>query len=462
MFHADWILGQAGPPPDPARERRPGLLRRGQLGEPIRPAWPVVGELRDIAGRYPGDGAQVDSSRADNALSPVLEQPGTMAWAAAIRTVDEPTVAIPLADAGHTVRLIRAFELNDGDVMVVALDLCRLIQGRNKPSRAAIGAVRIFTAARQVAEEELREILEDSYLRMDPKFRDRVLRADENAEPIVLVIGEPTVMEDAAAVAATFGMTIEPIAANIARDYAALSRMLAPLGGLLAAAFLWEQDTQNLIWVADVVASLTRADLPRSHFDASPGPALRASMRRVLSDVAAGQFEPEPSLIVTTCRRCQPTVSRAIAEHHLEIGTIGATDVGGCVCGGGQSDGHSIRLSLAVQLAEIENLLIIGYQGNFDAVTAAVNGADVRHINNAGAAKSAAERADFAIVVTGSVMGHSDSQPYVDAVEAREIPMARTASSQLSDVIRMVFDEAVRRKPELRLGLKATELDRHG
>ena len=462
MFHADWILGQAGRPPDPARDRRPALLRRGQLRQPIKPAWPVTGQLRDIPGRYPGEASLLDSSRAEAVLSPALEQPGTMAWAGALETLNEPTVAIPLNDAEQTVRLIRTFETDETTLLVVSLDLQRLDQGRHRPTRAALGNVRIFSAPREGAEEQLREILEDSYLRMDPNLRDRVLRADDEDEPIVIAVGDATVIADAAAVAATFGMTIEPIAANIARDRSRLTRVVDRLGNLLAATFLCEHDTDNLVWVGDVIASLSRVDLPRARFTVSSGPALRASMRRVLMDVSAGEFEPERAVTVATCQRCQPTISRAITEYSLDVGTVAATEAGKCVCGGGQSESRSIRLSLAVQLAEIENILIIGYQQNFDSMTAAVNGADVRHINNAGPAVAAAERAEFAVVVTGSVMGHSDAQPYVDAVDAREVPVAHASSSQLSDVIRAVFDEAVRRKPALRRRSRRAEHERLG
>jgi hypothetical protein len=364
--------------------------------------------------------------------------------------MDEPTVAIPLRDEDGTVRLIRAFSLDDEGVLVISIDLQRRDGGRNRPTVGAVGQVKMISAPSGAAEEQLREILESSYLQADPNWRDRILRADGEEEPIVLVVGDWVVTNEVAAVAATFGMTIEPLAANLARDPARLKRVLGDLGGLLAAAIFWETDTDSLVWVADLVASLTRPDLPRRHLTSSPGPGMRTEVRRELMAMSAGTLRPTRAVTVETCARCQPTVSRTVAEYGLDVDTVAADAPGGCVCGGGYSESHSIRLSLGAQLAEISSVLVIGHQQNFTSAMSAAKGAEFRHINNAGKPDTAAQRAEIAVIITGSVMGHSDSQPYVDAVIAKEVPLARTSNNQLSDLSRTLLEEAVRRRPQLR------------
>lgn len=453
MFDADWILGRVAQTPDPARVRRPALLRRALLGKEIKPAWPLPGDLRRLPGRYPGDGSVLDSERPEANIPGELAQPGSKAWALAASTIDAPTVAIPLNDDARTVRLIGVFESPNSEVCVVSLDLCRIDRGRHRPSLGALADVQIFEADRETATEFLRELLEDAYLKTDPNVRDRLIRADDAVEPeVMLISAEHDVLVDVAAVAATFGMGVSFLSDNVARDIRRLEREVNAAQASLAAVVLWERDMDKLVWVGDEVARLIGRLLPRLHARQAPGPMLRAEIRALLAEAQAGTFAAAGAVTIYTCGKCQPAISRVLAEEGLSVTTVAAAPGSACLCQGLSSQNLSIALRLAVHLAGIESLLIVGWQPNFDRATAAVTNADIRHLGNAGDANAAADRADLAVIVSGSHMGHSDSGAYVDALQARGVPTARTSGNQLRDVIRAVIDHAVTRNPDLRPG----------
>jgi hypothetical protein len=449
MFHVDWILTGVVHRPDPAQMRRPGLLKRGLAGREITPDWPLPGILRSLPGRYPTDGSRLDATSDRFDVPDVLGAPGSDTWAVAAATFDEPLVAIPIDDS--TVRLVKVFELPGERLEVVYLDLRRLDQGRHRPTVGELVDADIFEDDIGVATEFLRETLEDAYLRMDPNFRDRVIRADGEPEPkVMLIAGAQNVRTDTAAVAATYGMAVRFLPDNIARDIPRLKRDVDRLQGLLAAVVLWEPNGDGLVFVGDVIAAQVDRTLPRLHAKAGTGDQLRSEIRAFLSDAEAGSYAPKASEFVYTCERCQPTIAKLIREEALDVATEAAPAGAACLCEGHPSQSLSIGLRLAVKLAGIEGLLIVGWQPNFNEATRAVTSAHVRHLRNAGDEDAAARRADLAVIVIGSQMGHSESTPYLEALEKQGVTVVKTSGNQLRDVIRAVIDQAVVLKPDLR------------
>ena len=455
MFEADWIIGFAGPAPDPATIRRPGLLKHGLRSKPIRGQRSLPPELRSMAGSYPKDGFRLDSSKPGHVIPTQLGRPGTVTWAAAVQTIDDPAVAIPLRlpSGLDTARLIRAFEVAADELLIMSIDLERHEQGRGRPTVASIGAVTVICDGRAGAEARLRELLEQTYLAVDPPLRDCALRADGREEPVVLVVAADRVAYfDVKAVAVTFGMTAEFLAENIARDEARLTRELEDLARVLAAVVIVEPPGgERLVWVGDRVRRKVASNVAVGYVRAQSGALLRQPVRELLIDAAAGRFRVATAIIMPTCRSCQPAVKRLIDEERLSVDTIETESPGDCVCEGSGAQNLSIRMRFALRLISVDSLLIVGFQPNFPTALDGIRFAEVRHIRNAGDAKAAAECADIAVVVSGSKMGHSESAPYVGALHAAGVRILGTSGNQLSDVIRVLIDEARSRYPELAL-----------
>jgi hypothetical protein len=131
------------------------------------------------------------------------------------------------------------------------------------------------------------------------------------------------------------------------------------------------------------------------------------------------------------------------------VDTIEASAPARCVCEGTGAENLSVRMRFALRLLGIEDLLIVGFQPNFPTAVDGISIAAVSHLRNAGEPRAAAQRAHLAVIVTGSQMGHSESEPYVEALRAAGVQTLRTSGNQLSDVIRSLLDEAKRRRPEL-------------
>lgn len=453
MFEADWIIGRAGPAPDPARVRRPGLLKNALRGKPIRPQLPLPPELRNIAGPYPRDVSRLDASNAQNVLPAQLGLPNSQTWASAVATMDDPAVAIPLLlDSGiDTVRLIRAFEVDEEQLLIVAIDLERQSQGRGRATFGSIGAVTVLSDTRAGAEERMRELLERTYLASDPATRDLALRSDGREEPVVLVVApDRTPYVDAKAVASTFGIAVDFLGENIALDERRLFQELDARRQVLAAVVMIEPSAADrLVWVNDQVRRKVAANVAVARLESQAGSVFRQALRGLLIASAAGHARVASAVTLETCRKCQPAVKRLVDEDRLAVDTIEAAAPGRCVCEGSGAENLSIRMRFALRLVAVDDLIIVGYQPNFPAALDGISATTVTHIRNAGEAQAAAQRAQLAIVVSGSQMGHSDSEPYVDALRAAGVRTLRTSGNQLSDVIRALLDEARRRRPEL-------------
>ena len=151
-----------------------------------------------------------------------------------------------------------------------------------------------------------------------------------------------------------------------------------------------------------------------------------------------------------TCPRCQPAVGRLIEDERLDVATAEGPTRGDCVCEGKGATGASLRVRFALRLSGTRGLLVVGFQENFRPALADIQCAHVRHIGNAGDAKAIASQVELAILVPGSKMGHSESEPYMKALGAHAVRVITTNGNQLSDVIRVLVEDAVERRPALR------------
>jgi hypothetical protein len=375
-----------------------------------------------------------------------------MEWTTAIETLDAPSVAIPLrpSEGVTSLRLIRVFTEVAGRSRLVSIDLRTHDEGRGRPRSASIGEVVTFDGDGETFLEQVREHLERCYLSADHQFRDRCLRDDDGPEPLLLLISESSeVTEEVRAAAATFGAGVETMRENIARDTPELLNGLDRVKDRLAAVALWEPSREGrLAWVADQIRARVLPQVPVERLAEPSGPPLREETRLVLAEALGDGFAVPPVLKLPTCAKCQPAVSRIIDGESLSIGTRETDASNECVCEGYGAQGQSIRMRFALRLTEAEGVLIIGYQPNFDAALADIAG--IAHIGNAGDPKAAAARVQLAIVVPGSAMGHAESGRYLTQLNARGVRVAHTSGNQLSDVVRLLIDEAVGRLPTLR------------
>jgi hypothetical protein len=454
MFDAEWILNEATSFPDPATVRRPGLITRKQLTKDITATWPYPAAIRQRLGQYPGDASRLDSQNAAASIPSGFGTPGSTEWASAVETIDGPAVAIPLVSnpGSVTTRLIRVFEKPDGSYRLVSLDLTTTDAGRGRRRVGSVAAPVIYDGSGDTFVQQLRRHMEESYLAADPDIRDRALRADGLAEPALLMVADDrAAVQQARAVAATYGMRTEAVRENIARDSSRLRKIVDSFGRLLAAAALWDPSvTHALVYVADQLRAWAPSALVEV-IDAPIGPQLGDRLRSLLDKTAVRDAAALAAVMqLPTCAKCQPQVAKAIKEHRLSVITVAAEEGKDCVCEGRAGGGQSLGIRFALRVSELENLLIVGYQENFKQALADIGVARVRYIGNAGDPRAEAAQADLAVVVPGAAMGHSETQPYMDQLREYGVKTIAASSNQLSGVTIALIDYAVERRAELR------------
>jgi hypothetical protein len=453
MFHVDWILQRAQHVPDPHSKRRPALIPKALRGRPIVPEWPVQPELRTSTGTYPRHADGLDHSQPGAALPSVFGEPGSRAWAAAAAVIDSPLTAVRMAspDGTRRVHLLRAFREEDRSEQVVAFDLVATAQGRGHAEMATIEQVVIIAGSGDDLVERLRIHLERIFLDADPNFRERSLRADGAEEPMLLVVSaDPDDHVQARAVAATFGARAEAIRENIARDHPRLRRALDRVEGRLMAVALCERsDKDVLAWISDRIrAAVDTTRIPVERIRAEAAGDLRMSLRLLMA-ISEAEIVPQAAVALRTCPRCQPEVSRLIGEGRLSVSTAEAGQDQACICGGRKRHGASLRLSFACRLADISEVVIVGYQENFSEIFDDVAGANITHLHNAVSATTLADRSGIAIILPGSRMGHAESAGLLNDLEAKNVRVIEASGPRLTDAYLVLIDLAIERNPAL-------------
>ena len=442
MFDASRILDDASPASSVVVVRRPGLVTRKQAGEPIVARWKPRAGLQVPVPSYPRDFAALSIDGSDGpTLRRLLGGPGDRRWEMAAVTLDQPSVAIPLA--GGT-RVMRAFSEGGTVATVAVLDLIRQEVARHVPDSATIGHARFLDAvASGGVEWDLRALLEASYIEADPNWRDQVISDDRDSEPVLMVVAEERAdLLNARAAAATYGVGVEHVRVSVAKDAGAFPRILGKSAARRGAVLVERGRSGELAWVAD---QLQRGLRDRVERTTAAGDDLREAVRYLLATTDG----PSDLVEVPTCAKCQPGVAQAIEKQKLRIATASAQPGVVCVCGGRGAQNVTLTLRLAVLLVDEGSILVVGYQPNFDEIMKDMPHADIAHVQNAGDEASAAERTTLAVLLPGSKMGHAASERYLTELKKRERRVLTAGGSQMADLVRALLVESAAKRSGL-------------
>src|SRR5262249_27481857 len=155
--------------------------------------------------------------------------------------------------------------------------------------------------------------------------------------------------------AATFGLGVQQLRPNIARDDARLREEVDRLGSRLVGAVLLESaDDGSLAWVADQL----RAQVDEAGPGERSGPTTAADLRLLVRLVLADAPAPRARAMLTlpTCERCQPAVATLIADNKLAVATI-AAQAEICICERTSGGNLSLRIRFAARLVEESGIL---------------------------------------------------------------------------------------------------------